>query len=550
MLTPDQRAALLGPGAPFELVTELVLGQPTEVFASRHRSLRALLDDAVAASGPQPFLVDSTTSLTYDDVAALVDGLAALLAEGYGVARGDRVAIVAANCPAYALLLWATVSLGAISVGLNGWWAGAELAYGVELARPTLVVGDGPRLDRLPVGAVPRGVPVRSLDELLDEVDRSRPAPSVEVDEDDPALILFTSGTTGRPKGAVLSHRNVLHLSSIAALGRAIGAATSTRAPSDGARAQPASMLSSPMFHVSGLAGTLASGPTLRSKLVFAPPGRWEPGRHLRLTAEHGISTWSAVPTQYFRLLHHPDFDAFDLRCLRSASAGGAPFPPELVREFHEKLPWVMLGNGYGMTETFGVGTLNAAAGIVAMPDSVGPAQPATVVEIRDSRGDVMPEGKVGEIAVRGPSVFVGYWDDPAATASVLDDARWYRSGDFGRIDHGFLRLESRMRDLIIRGGENVYPMEIEHRLVEHPEVDDAAVVGVAHPELGQEVKAFVVVRDGASPTTAEVQQWVADALAPFKVPAHVAFVDALPYNESGKVLKIELERLGAEGDG
>jgi acyl-CoA synthetase (AMP-forming)/AMP-acid ligase II len=196
------------------------------------------------------------------------------------------------------------------------------------------------------------------------------------------------------------------------------------------------------------------------------------------------------------------------------------------------------------MSETVGIGTRVVGPTMVAHPDSVGPANIGTEVEIRDPvGGELMSEGEVGEIYLRSPSVFLGYWDNPAATAACLDAEGWYRTGDFGRIKDGMLYLDSRMRDLVLRGGENIYPIEIEHRLVEHPEIDDAAVIGVDHPELGQEVKAFVVRSSGSELSEREVKDWAARALAPFKVPAHVEFRASLPYTETGKVLKHELER-------
>jgi acyl-CoA synthetase (AMP-forming)/AMP-acid ligase II len=542
-LSAEQRDELLGAGGQFEMWREDVVGHEMAVFARRPRRLRDHFDEVTAANTHATFLVSGEEQWTFEEATRRVDAVAALLVGRYGIEPGDRVAIVSANSPAYAITMWATVSIGAVVTSLNGWWAGAELAYGIELTEPKLLVGDSARLGRVPGGAVPRLVPVLTLDDLLAEAIDGTAPPRRGGSEDDPAVILFTSGTTGRPKGATLSHRNLVHLAWTAKLGQAIGAAMSKGVPAT--RSLPASILSSPMFHISGMAAVLASGPTMGTKLVFPPMGQWDPRRHLELTVEHGITGWSGVPTQYFRILHHPDFASFDLGCLRSATSGGASFPPELVHEFSEKLPRVMLANGYGMTETTGLGTLNAGPGIVAMPDSVGPASAGMVVETRDPMGQPVPEGEVGEIYLRAPSVFLGYWQDAAATAAAIVADGWYRTGDYGRIENGFVHLESRMRDLIIRGGENIYPIEIENRLVEHPSVEDAAVVGVDHPELGQEVKAFVVVADGATLSTPEVQEWVAAGLARFKVPAHVEFVDELPYNESGKVVKARLEQPG-----
>jgi acyl-CoA synthetase (AMP-forming)/AMP-acid ligase II len=542
LLPDDVRAALIGPGAPHELVVEAVQGRPHSVFARRPANLRALLDETGMTQPEATFLVDGDRRWTFAEAAAEIDALAGLLHDRYGIGKGDRVAIVSANSPEYGLLMWATVSIGAVVSSLNGWWTGAELRYGIELSTPALIAGDERRLARVAEVDVPSEVPVVGLTDLLAEARAAAHArPAVDVEEDDPAVILFTSGTTGRPKGATLSHRNIVNFASVNRLNAAIGAAF---APPDAPVPQfpPASILSSPMFHVSGMLGILLTGPVFGTTLVFPPPGKWDPGRHLELTEDHRVSTWSGVPTQFWRLLRHPDFPERDLRSLRNIGAGGSPFPPELTRALKEALPWVNLGNGYGMSETVGLGTLNGGQGMLAAPDSVGLAQPGTTVEVRDPMGRPLPEGEVGEIHLRNASVFLGYWDDADATAAVLDDDRWYRTGDFGRLQGGMLYLESRMRDMILRGGENIYPIEIENRLVEHPDIDDAAVVGIDHEELGQDVKAFVVPRPGSDLTAAEVQRWAGETLARYKIPTHVAFLDALPYNDAGKVLKHQLE--------
>jgi acyl-CoA synthetase (AMP-forming)/AMP-acid ligase II len=277
--------------------------------------------------------------------------------------------------------------------------------------------------------------------------------------------------------------------------------------------------------------------------LVFPAPGPWDPLTWLELAQRHKVTSLSGVPAQFWRLLRHPDLDGYDLSSVTTVGGGGAVYPPELVRELHARFPRVRLGNGYGMSETVGLGTLTGGDAFVANPASVGPAQPTVEVQVRDELGTVLPEGEVGEICLRSPSVFLGYWHDPAATAAALDGDRWYRTGDFGRVAGGLLYLESRRRDMILRGGENIYPIEIENRLVEHPGIDDAAVVGVDHPELGQEPKAFVVRRPGHDLTERQVREWCAAALAAYKVPAAVEFRDSLPYTETGKLLKQELER-------
>jgi acyl-CoA synthetase (AMP-forming)/AMP-acid ligase II len=451
---------------------------------------------------------------------------------------------VAANHAEYAILMWAVVTLGAVVTSLNGWWTAPELEYGTGLTTPTLIAGDARRLARLKGGiVVPRGVPVRQLDELHAEAHdfAGRTPPRPDITEDSPAVILFTSGTTGRPKGAVLSHRNIINFAMVNRLLAALGAAAA-QAPA-GPPPPGCSIVSSPMFHVSGMIAVLINGAVFPTTLVFPAPGAWDPVTWLELTARHKVTAWSGVPTQFWRLLRHPDLGSYDLSSVRTVGSGGAVFPPELVRELHGRFPEIRLGNGYGMSETVGLGTLTGGELFVAVPDSVGAAQPTVEVQIRDYRGDVLPEGETGEIFLRSPSVFLGYWDDPAATGAAFDAGRWYRTGDFGRITDGLLYLASRRRDLILRGGENVYPIEIENRLVEHPDIDDAAVIGVDHRELGQEVKAFVVPRPGSQLTAERVRAWCAATLAAYKVPSLLDFRVSLPYTETGKLLKQELER-------
>jgi acyl-CoA synthetase (AMP-forming)/AMP-acid ligase II len=297
------------------------------------------------------------------------------------------------------------------------------------------------------------------------------------------------------------------------------------------------------MFHISGLVAVLITGAAFPVTLVFPEPGPWDPLTWLELSQRHKVTSLSGVPTQFWRLLRHPDLDKYDLSSVMTVGGGGAVYPPELVRELHARFPRVRLGNGYGMSETVGLGTLTGGDAFVAIPESVGPAQPTVEVQVRDELGAVLPEGETGEICLRTPSVFLGYWDDPAATGAVLDGARWYRTGDYGRIAGGLLYLESRRRDMILRGGENIYPVEIENRLVEHADIDDAAVIGVDHPELGQVPKAFIVRRAGSDLTAERVRAWCAAALAAFKVPATVEFRASLPYTETGKLLKQQLER-------
>jgi acyl-CoA synthetase (AMP-forming)/AMP-acid ligase II len=541
-LPPGARAALLGRHAPYELATEPVLGHDHVVFAHRARSMRQLLDTQPPAAADLPFLVSPRRQWTYREAIADIDATAVLLADRYGVAAGDRVAIVAANHAEYAILMWAVVTIGAIVTGLNGWWTTPELEYGIEVTTPTLIAGDERRLARLAGGSVRCGAPVRLLDQLQEEAREFRGATPAQaaITEDSPAVILFTSGTTGRPKGATLSHRNIINLVMASRLNAAIAAAAGPAPAVPSPRG--CFIVSSPMFHVSGMAAVFSSAVAFPATLVFPAPGPWDPVTWLELTAKHRVTAWSGVPTQFWRLLRHPGIDSYDLSSLRTAGGGGAFFQPELLRELHSRFPQIRLANGYGMSETVGLGTLAGGDQLVTVPESVGSAQPSVEVEIRGDDDAVLPEGETGEIFLRTPSVFLGYWNDPAATRAVLDDDRWYRTGDFGRVTGGLLFLESRRRDMILRGGENIYPIEIENRLIEHPDIDEAAVTGVDHPELGQVPMAFVVPRPGSVLTAEQVRDWCAAALATFKIPVAVQFRASLPYTETGKVKKHELE--------
>lgn len=538
---PEVLERLMGPGAPFEMGTEVVAGYERRVFLHQPRTLRQMFEATVARQPDAVMMVSGERTWTFAQSLAESDRIAHVLREDYGVGPGDRVAIVSANSPEYGLTMWATISLGAIVTSLNGWWTAPELQYGIELTKPVVLFGDERRLARLDGATLPDGLPVVDLEDLY-AVSQERPAeaPDASIQPDDPAVILFTSGTTGKPKGATLSHRNIISFIWANFVTGALGAA-SAPAPASPPQ-QPASILASPMFHISGMLGILMTGPAMGAKLVFPPPGRWDETQHLEMTAQHRINVWSGVPTQFWRILRHPDFDSYDLSCVTSIGGGGAPCPPELVREFHERMPWATLGQGYGMSETVGIGTRTGGPLILEHPDAVGVASPTVEVEVRDPLGEVVPPGEVGEIYLRTASVFLGYWDNEQATRDAIDAEGWYRTGDFGRIRNGLLYLESRMRDMILRGGENIYPIEIEHRLVEHPDIQDAAVIGVDHPVLGQEVKAFVIRRAGSDLDADGVKRWAAEALAGFKVPAHVEFRDTLPYTETGKVLKHLLE--------
>ncbi len=546
------RASLTGPGAPFEMTEEDVLGTIMQVFVKRPRNMRQVLESAGERFGDRPFLIFPGRTFTHRSMIEPVSAVAGALRRRYGIEPGDRVAVVAANCEGHALTSWASICLGGIIVELNGWWTGPEMVHGLELTKPKVLLGDRKRLDRLAGHDI--GVPVVCFEDDLADLEAEGAGvdlPPDRIDEDDPMVILFTSGTTGRSKGAVLSHRAHIHMMMQAALQGAVGAilepASSLQpgAAPGGASAPAPSGVSgcaigvSPMFHISGFSTALIGGSVMGMTIAYPPPGRWDPQVQLEMTERFQATNWALVPTQLWRLLEHPDFDRYDLSSLRRVGGGGATFQPELWRRVAEKLPHLdRMGTGYGMTETCGAGTHQDGRAAVEHPDAVGAPVPGYSLSVRDPDGNVVAESEVGEIWLRGPCNLLRYWDNAEATARALDADRWYHAGEFGHIEGGLLHLDGRGSELIIRGGENIYPIEIENRLIEHPAVAEVAVIGIPDRILGEEVKAVLVLHPGADLDVETMKEWVGAALAAFKVPSQLEIVERLPHNATGKVMK------------
>jgi acyl-CoA synthetase (AMP-forming)/AMP-acid ligase II len=551
-LPQEKLDALLGPGAPFEMHEEEVLGVRMPVFVRRQRSLWDLLTTAADRFPDRPYVVFPDSSYTFREILGPVAAAARVLRDDYGIRKGDRVAIASANCVEYVIAFWATTALGAVTVALNGWWTPPELQHGIELTTPKVVLADARRLER--IEQIPGGLdmPAVALEGdwwragVQPGGGDAAAVPVTPVDEDDPYLVLFTSGTTGRPKGALLSHRGNLHFIQSSMLGGALSAMAASSVPGAAKDVPPPPCVisASPMFHIAGMNSQIVMAPVTGMTIVYPPQGRWQESVHLQLSQEHQVTNWSLVPAQLWRLVDWPDLQQYDLSALRNIGGGSSIWPPELLRRAREVLPGAKaeIRLGYGMTETNGLGTSLGPPFTYSHPESVGRPSAAVEVEVRDpATGEALGEGLTGEVCLRTAASLVCYWDNPEATAAALDEQRWYRTGDFGYIRDGLLFLEGRRHDLIIRGGENIYPAEIENRLVEHPDIAEVAVVGVDHPTLGQEVKAFVVPARDRSLTEQDVREWAGAALASFKVPAHVQFMQSLPRNAMGKVLRQQL---------
>ncbi|MBW2267590.1 MAG: acyl--CoA ligase [Deltaproteobacteria bacterium] len=539
-------AQLTAPGALFETTEEEVLGERMTVFRNRKRSLRELLADS-AVHGDKEYLALGDRRISYADHLGLVGSTARALAEQYGIEKGDRVAIFAENWPEWIITYWATVSLGGIVAALNGWWTPDEVKYGIELAEPKLLVGDRKRLAR--VEGLGLDVPTLEIENDAEKLLSYAPGaalPETPIDEDEAAVILFTSGTTGRPKGAVNSHRGIIgfvQTTGLAAVRGMMMAAAKGTAQEENPPPMR-TLLTSPLFHLSGLyAGTtlmLASGAA-----IVLRHGRFEPLEVLRLIEEEHITSWSGLGSMAPRVLNHPDVDKYDLSTLRNLGSGGAPTSPTVFERMKQVAPngADARGTGYGLSEAVATIAQISGAELEERPTSTGRVTPTGQVEIRDADGGVLPEGQEGEIFFRGPNVMLEYWRNPEATAKTILPGRWLASGDVGRFEGEYLYINSRARDLILRAAENVYPIEIEHRLDAHPDVVESAVIGVDHPELGQEVKAICVPRAGCTLDADVLTAWCREKLSTFKVPSLWEFrSEPLPRNPSGKVLKNVLE--------
>jgi acyl-CoA synthetase (AMP-forming)/AMP-acid ligase II len=489
----------------FELTEEDVLGHRMTVFANRHRSLRELLDASLQWPDRE-YLVNGDQRITYGEHHAAVARTAADFAAS-GVGKGDRVAILGRNSIEWVVAFWATVSLGAIAVGLNAWWSADELAFAIENSEPALVVDDMSRITPHLDGP---------------EVD----FPVVAIDEDDPAVILYTSGTTGRAKGATHSHRNLLCLVQEQAL------LTAQRVP-PGIELPPGRIMSSvPLFHVSGLHSGVVACLGAGNATVWQR-GRFDAVETMATIEREKCTSWTTMPTTLWRLVHEPRASEFDLSSMFHIGGGGAAWSAALqakIREvFSEYVTW---GIGYGLTECTALATTSSFAELLEHPDNVG--RPVATVELKIEPNE--------EICIRGPMVMLGYWRNPAATEAMIDGDRWLHSGDLGELRDGLLYLSARRTDLILRGAENVYPVEIENCLELHPSVGEVAVVGLPDEEFGQLVAAVIVPAPGTAPDPAELSTHVKERLAYFKVPSHwVIQTKPLPRTATGKVMRAEV---------
>ncbi len=549
----DVIGELTGPGGFFELATEEVLGQPAEVFANRMRSLREMVANT-AQFGDREFLVLDDRRLTFDQFVDEVAAVATALRQR-GIGPGDRVGIFAANCPEWVISFFASTCIGAIVSAYNGWWTADEVDYATSLTRPALMIADRPRLERSGTGDA--AMPCVVIEDDWDDFAAAGAGATLDdlgapPAEDDPAVILFTSGTTGRPKGAVASHRGLIGFVQSTMCNGAIRVMAEARVAPPAAESpepaspppQPATLGTSPLFHVSGLYGTTLMSMVTGGKIVYRR-GRFDPEAVLGLIEQERITSFAALGSIGPRLVNHPRFGEFDTSSVVNVGFGGAPASPAAQDLLRRAFPnaAAAVGMGYGSSESVAVVAHIGGTEYRERPTSCGRVAVGTEVEIRDSHGWPVPTGTEGEIWSRSAYTMLEYWNDPEATARTIDANGWLNTGDIGSFDDdGYLYINSRARDMILRNAENVYPIEIEYRLDAHPGVAESAVFGVEHPEMGQEVKAVVVPAGGEPVDTDDLARWCLEVLAPYKVPTLWEIrTEPLPRNAAGKVVKRDL---------
>jgi long-chain acyl-CoA synthetase len=565
----EANRTLTAPGQMFEMDEVEIRGVTTRVWKNAPDNLRVILEQS-RGHGNQDFLVYEDERTNFEEHFRIASTLARTLRDRFGLTTGERASIAMRNLPEWAMAFWGIAAAGGVAVPLNAWWTGPELQYGLEDSATAVLFVDAERLNRLrphfeqlphlravvvthehrgaPLAAEKASVPVIRFDELVGTAPAEATLPAVDLVPEDDATIFYTSGTTGKPKGAVGTHRNmVTNLMSLFFL----NTRAAMRAPDGRGAARVdgnAYLLSVPLFHATGCHSILVANTAAGNKLVMMH--HWDPERALELIERERITTFGGVPAMVMQVIDSPGFAARDTSSVRSVAYGGAPAPPDLVRRIKEHFPVSSPSNGYGLTETSSVTTMNVGEDYARKPDSVGPAVPVCDVAVvpdaftGDRPTSDLPSGPgaVGELWIKGPNVVRGYWNKPEATAAAFTGG-WLHSGDIARIDdEGFIYIVDRAKDMLIRGGENVYSVEVEAALFEHPAVGDCAIIGVPHPVLGEEVGAAVVLRPGTTVSAEELVRFARERLASFMVPTHVWFLsEPLPRNPQGKVLKREL---------
>ena len=557
MLQRSEVIARLTSAGEFELVEDASGEYPLKVYRYAPPSLRALLE-STRHFGDRTFFIYGEEEISFAEhfskVAALAHHLHAM-----GVGKGDRIAIGMRNYPEWSISFWACQAIGAVAVAINAWWTGPEIAFALEDSTPSALLIDGERLERLaPLISATPGVKAivvaRRGDAGPGGVDFNDATaagkdqlPHVEVGPSDYATILYTSGTTGKPKGAVATQRNHItnYMNTMLSGAVARGLIGDFSSPDLLDTPQSGVLQTFPYFHIGGLTGLyLATATGARVALMY----KWDPHEAVRLVERHRLTGVSGVPIVVRQLLEAARLSGADVTSLIGVTSGGASVPPDLIRQIETQFGGkASPGNGYGLTETTSAIITNGGADYFANPDSIGRPVPTCEAIIADEQGNALAEGKIGELWVRGANIIPGYWQNPQATETAFGGG-WFRTGDLGYRDaKGLHYVVDRKKDVVIRGGENVYCAEVEAAILEHPLVRDVAIVGLPDPDYGEQVAAVIQVADetAARQLPDELRTMLSKKLAKFKAPTSYRITeDDLPRTATGKVLKRELREM------
>jgi acyl-CoA synthetase (AMP-forming)/AMP-acid ligase II len=562
---------LTAPGAQFAYSEQEVRGMTMRVFDGAPPDMRFLWEMS-AGFGDKTYIVYEDERITYAEAHAAVRSLAHHLVNEHSIGSGDRVAIAMRNYPEWAIAYWATVVIGAAAVGVNAWWTSAELEFGLGDSRPKVVIADDERLERLlpvldglradgPMAVIAvrsdRNLPDNSArwSDVVDADNAPADLPPATIDPDDDMCIFYTSGTTGFPKGAQLTHRgsvhNVLHLAfanTSAAVASAKVAAAEGTEDEKAKDAEPAIMVPTPLFHVTANNCVLHPGTLTGAKLVFMR--KWDAARAIELIEREQVATFTGVPTMSREMLMHPDWQTRDTSTLASMGGGGAALQPDLVEKIDDAEGAVKPSTGYGLTETHGIITAVGNRFFSERPTSAGLIMPTFYAKVVDEDDNEVPAGERGELCVKGPAVVKGYLNREEATAEAIVDG-WFHTGDIVYMDEDdFVHIVDRAKDMVLRGGENIYCAEVEAAIYEHPSVAEAAVFGVPDDRLGEAVGVAIFPKEGATIDQASLSAHLEPLLAKFKIPEHVwVRNEPLPQNANGKFLKRELREELAPSD-
>jgi acyl-CoA synthetase (AMP-forming)/AMP-acid ligase II len=502
------------------------------------------------------FIVFNDERFTYQEIHKKAAQTANAL-KNLGVKKGDRIAICMANNPEYIISFMAVTSMGAVCVLLNSWWVPNEITYGLENSEATVLIADEKRFLGLEKFTELKKIIVRPSNNSHDYQNfndfigsQSDSFEELSLDTHDNATIFYTSGSTGFPKGVLSTHRNILSTlfswALVTTLKREVEDSDNNLEPEStddsSHKKQPAILHCVPLFHVTGSHSGFLMSIIAGRKMVMM--SKWDPGAALQLIQDEKISAITGVPTQTWDLLTHPDKDKYDLSSFKELSGGGAPRPPEHVKKLKDGFDDAEPSIGYGLTETNAAGTLNLGKDYLSHPGSCGRAiPPVTDVAIIDENWHFIKDPKaVGEIVIKSPANMVGYWRNKEATKEVYNDDGWFKSGDLGYIDDGFVYIVDRVKDMVIRGGENISCIEVETAIYAHPSVQEAAVFGIPDERLGETLCVAICLKSSMELTENELKDFLQNKLAPFKIPSLIQIsFDELPRVASGKFSKTQL---------